>query len=290
GLGGTPYRDGSYAYYMSEPKVTDDAKGVGAFILAATEAEMAATALKGRGDTVVMDAWFNSQTRQNAAGQTESFHYKWQDEANSGFSLFGHVFESYGVKTETLPAPPTLAVLKKAQIYIIVSPDIPVKNPKPHYVAPEDVREVLAWVKQGGVLVLMHNDVNNTEYEHFNKLAEAFGIHFNPVDNNMVPGKDEEMGKLLVPAGNPIFTPKKIFMKEIDSITPTAPAHATMTWQGNTVMAVAKVGKGTVYAVVDPWLYNEYTDGRKLTMDFENYPAARELARWLIEQVPAQSR
>ncbi|MDR3735985.1 MAG: glycoside hydrolase family 88 protein, partial [Acidobacteriaceae bacterium] len=36
GLGGTPYRDGSYAYYMSEPKVTDDAKGVGAFILAAT--------------------------------------------------------------------------------------------------------------------------------------------------------------------------------------------------------------------------------------------------------------
>jgi unsaturated rhamnogalacturonyl hydrolase len=63
-----------------------------------------------------------------------------------------------------------------------------------------------------------------------------------------------------------------------------------MTWQGNTVMAVAKVGKGTVYAVVDPWLYNEYTDGRKLTMDFENYPAARELARWLIEQVPAKSR
>ncbi len=25
-------------------------------------------------------------------------------------------------------------------------------------------------------------------------------------------------------------------------------------------MATAKYGKGTVYAMVDPWLYNEYTD------------------------------
>jgi len=39
GLGGTPYRDGSYAYYLSEKVITDDAKGVGAFILAAVEME-----------------------------------------------------------------------------------------------------------------------------------------------------------------------------------------------------------------------------------------------------------
>jgi unsaturated rhamnogalacturonyl hydrolase len=37
GLGGTPYRDGSYRYYVSEPVVADDYKGVGAFILAAQE-------------------------------------------------------------------------------------------------------------------------------------------------------------------------------------------------------------------------------------------------------------
>lgn len=34
GLGGTPYRDGTFEYYMSEPVVTNDHKGVGAFILA----------------------------------------------------------------------------------------------------------------------------------------------------------------------------------------------------------------------------------------------------------------
>jgi unsaturated rhamnogalacturonyl hydrolase len=37
GLGGTPPRDGSYEYYVSEPVVADDYKGVGPFILAALE-------------------------------------------------------------------------------------------------------------------------------------------------------------------------------------------------------------------------------------------------------------
>lgn len=34
GLGGKPYRNGSYAYYVKEPVVSDDFKGVGPFILA----------------------------------------------------------------------------------------------------------------------------------------------------------------------------------------------------------------------------------------------------------------
>jgi unsaturated rhamnogalacturonyl hydrolase len=37
GLGGSPYRDGSYEYYLSEKVVTNDPKGVGALLLAATE-------------------------------------------------------------------------------------------------------------------------------------------------------------------------------------------------------------------------------------------------------------
>ena len=39
GLGGTPYRDGSYEYYISEPQASDDFKGVGPFILASIEYE-----------------------------------------------------------------------------------------------------------------------------------------------------------------------------------------------------------------------------------------------------------
>lgn len=41
GLGGEPYRDGSYRYYTGEKVTTNDPKGVGAFILAALELEAA---------------------------------------------------------------------------------------------------------------------------------------------------------------------------------------------------------------------------------------------------------
>jgi unsaturated rhamnogalacturonyl hydrolase len=51
-------------------------------------------------------------------------------------------------------------------------------------------------------------------------------------------------------------------------------------------MASAQYGKGTVYAMVDPWLYNEYTDGRKLPATFDNFTAGNELVRWVLEQVP----
>lgn len=41
GLGGNPYRDGSFEYYISEPKKTNDLKGYGPFLMAAVELEKA---------------------------------------------------------------------------------------------------------------------------------------------------------------------------------------------------------------------------------------------------------
>jgi unsaturated rhamnogalacturonyl hydrolase len=41
GLGGEPYRDGSFEYYISEKVIPNDPKGVGPFILAALEMESA---------------------------------------------------------------------------------------------------------------------------------------------------------------------------------------------------------------------------------------------------------
>lgn len=41
GLGGNPYRDGSYEYYVSEPIVENDLKGVGPFIMASLQIENA---------------------------------------------------------------------------------------------------------------------------------------------------------------------------------------------------------------------------------------------------------
>lgn len=287
GLGGDPYRDGSYAYYISEKVATNDAKGVGAFLLASVEMENAQNAKLGRGKTVLLDAWFNSQTRPDAFGQPVSFHYKWNDQSNSGFSLFGHIFNNFGAETKMLYTQPTLAALKLAQVYIIVSPDIPVKNPKPHYVQPKDAEQIAAWVKGGGVLVILENDSANADLEHLNLLAEKFGIHYNNVLRNQVDGNKFEMGKVPIAGGGPIFhDPHTAYMKEICTISVKPPAVPELRDRCDILMATAKYGKGIVYATVDPWLYNEYTDGRKLPAEYDNYAAGKELARWILEQTP----
>lgn len=286
GLGGNPYRDGSYAYYIGEKVVNDDPKGVGAFLLAASEMETVTNARLGRGKTVLLDAWFNSQTRIDPTGRRVLFHYKWDDLTNDGYSLLGHIFRRYGVNTATLAVAPTAAGLAPAQIYIIVSPDIPSKNPNPHYVRAEDADQVAQWVKRGGVLMLFENDPGNADIEHLNLLADKFGIHYNSVLRNHVVGRDEEAGTIPIAAGGPIFQhPYTIFMKDTCSISVRAPARAVLTKNGDVMMATAKYGRGTVFATVDPWIYNEYTDGRKLaTLEHDNFAAGQELVRWIVEQ------
>ena len=287
GLGGNPYRDGSYEYYLSEKVVTNDPKGVGAFLMASNEMDIAARQSVGKGKTVMLDSYFNNETKKDSTGQTISWHYKWDELANGGFSLWGNVFRSYGAKTETLAAAPTAANLKGSHVYIIVDPDTPTETEKPNYVEAKDVKAISEWVKAGGVLVLMGNDFGNCEFDHFNQLANAFGIEFNKDSRNKVPGNDFNMGKLVVTPPHPIFkTARNLYLKEISTLKLKSPAKAVYTDKGDNIMAVVKFGKGTVFAVGDPWLYNEYTDGRKLPADFDNFKAANDLALWLLQQSP----
>ena len=65
----------------------------------------------------------------------------------------------------------------------------------------------------------------------------------------------------------------------------TAPAKAALTDGNMVVVSVAKVGKGTVFAVGDPWFYNEYLDGRKIPSDFDNYKAAEDLVKWVFSKL-----
>jgi unsaturated rhamnogalacturonyl hydrolase len=308
GLGGTPYRSGTYEYYTGEKTQANDSKGIGAFLLAGSEMEQAPTTGLGRDGastllvgskdklavtdrpgarkTVLLDAWFNSQTRKNAAGQTELFHYKWDDDSNSGFAFFGRAFQRYGVNLATETTVPTMADLSKAQIYVMASPDIPVRNPVPHYMDKASGDVIQVWVKAGGVLILMENDVTNSEFNHFNSMSERFGIHFNPVIRNKVDGDHWEMATVMIPAGTGVFEhPHKAYLKEICTIRVSGPAKAVVTDQGDVLMAVAKYGKGTVLAVTDPWVYNEYVDRRnRLPLDYDGFAAAIDLAGWAVRQ------
>ncbi len=285
GLGGNPYRDGSYQYYLSEKVVTNDPKGVGAFLLASNEMEIAGKQSVGKGKTVTLDYYFNNEVKKDSTGQVAPYHYKWEELPNSGFSLWGYLFRSVGVKTEALRDAPTLANLRKTNVYIIVDPDTKEESEQPNFIEPEHIEAITEWVKSGGVLVLMGNDVGNAEFDHFNQLAARFGIQFNKDSRNRVQGNNFAAGKLLVPSAHPIFkTATNLYLKEISTLRVVSPARAVLEDKGDVIMAITKLGRGTVFAVGDPWLYNEYMDGRKLPADFDNYKAANDLTRWLIQQ------
>jgi unsaturated rhamnogalacturonyl hydrolase len=253
--------------------------------MASNEMDIAAKQPIGQGKTVMLDSYFNNEMKKDASGQMVSWHYKWDELPNSGFSLWGNVFRSYGAKTETLREAPTATNLKGSSIYIIVDPDTPTETEKPNYVESKDVKAIADWVKGGGVLVLMGNDVGNAEFDHFNQLAGAFGIQFNKDSRNKVPGNDFTMGRLIVTPPHPIFkTARNLYLKEISTLQLKPPARAVFVDNNDNIMAVAKYGKGTVFAVGDPWLYNEYTDGRKLPPEYDNFKAAQDLALWFIQQ------
>jgi unsaturated rhamnogalacturonyl hydrolase len=289
GLGGNPYRDGSYQYYIGEKIVTNDPKGIGAFLMASSEIEMNRNRALGKGKTVMLDYFFNAETKKDITGWVVPWHYKWEERANGGYSLWGRVFRSFGVNTKSLAEAPTAANLKGTDIYIIVDPDTPQESEHPNYIEAPHIKAIVDWVKGGGVLVFMGNDIGNMEFDHFNQLAKQFGIQFNKDSRNKVPGNDFEKGLLLVPDRNPIFkSAKRLYLKEISTFALTGPAKSVFDDKGDVIMAVAKVGRGTVFAVGDPWFYNEYLDGRKLPSTFDNYQAARDLTRWLISQSPAK--
>ena len=283
GLGGNPYRDGSYVYYLSEPVVTNDAKGVGAFLMASVEMEAAAAGRPGRGKTVLLDSYFNNEYRKDWAGRQAAWHYKWEEMDNGGFSLWGRLFRNLGAKTESLNDAPTAANLKGASVYIIVDPDTKEETAEPHFVEPAHVKAVADWVRRGGVLVLMGNDAGNAEFDRFNSLAREFGIQFNKDSVNRVQGNNFDEGAITVSADNSVFkTARRLYLKEVSTLAVAKPAEVLLRDKGFNVMAVAKRGRGTVFAVGDPWLYNEYVDGRKLPPEFDNFKAAKELSAWLL--------
>jgi hypothetical protein len=236
--------------------------------------------------TVTLDCYFNREVHQNAAGQPERFHYLWEDTANTGFSNWAAVFKKQGAQLQSLNEAPAAANLKGTDVYIIVDPDTKKESTNPNYIATKDINQMARYVKNGGVLVLMANDSANVELPHFNQLATKFGLHFNNDLHNHVIDDDHFADGGLMVTGNPLFkTAKKIFMKDIATLTLSGKAKSILKDGDAVIIAMTKYGKGTVFAVGDPWLYNEYVNGR-LPAEYENDNAANDVTRWLLKQIP----
>ena len=281
GLGGKSYRDGSFDYYASEPKRTNDFKGLGPLISASLELENSHqnfSSAIGKGKVVGLDYYFNDEWKKDKNGKEVKYHYIWEDTANSGYSKLGKVIKNLGAEISEIHTAPLANKLKKSSIYIIVDPDTPQENPHPNYIDETSIKNIVKWIKEGGVLVLFANDKGNCEFKHLNKLAGNFGIHFNEDSRNDVVGKNFDMGQFVNLPDNPVFKGvNKIYLKEIITLKINSPAKAVLTDKSDVIMASNTVGKGFVFAVGDPWLYNEYIDNHKLPVGFENEKAAVNL-------------
>jgi lysophospholipase L1-like esterase len=233
---------------------------------------------------VCLDCFYNNEWRKDAQRRSVRFHYVWEDTTNSGFSILGNIITNLGASVDSLCDAPTGQALKRASIYVIVDPDTPLETEHPNYVEPQAIDAVAEWVNGGGVLVLMANDKGNAEFEHFNQLAARFGIHFNEDSRNKVVSNAYDMGKFDSLPAHPLFKGvKEIYMKEISTLKVQEPAKPVLIDKGDVIIAFATVGKGVVFAVGDPWLYNEYITHRKLPASYENDKAAENLFRWLLE-------
>jgi unsaturated rhamnogalacturonyl hydrolase len=210
------------------------------------------------------------------------FHYLWTDTALSGYSRWGKIFTGRGAKLMTLEKPDA-GVLSKVNIYIIVDPDTTTESKSPNYIMPEEAKAIEQWVKNGGVLALLGNDATNCEFAHFNQLASLFGMTFNHVTLHTVTGDNFEMGASKNLPDHLLFKGvSKIFMKGISSLSIKSPAKPILVENGDVLMAECKYGKGYVFAVGDPWIYNEYIDHDRLPAGFENRKAAENLTDLLL--------
>lgn len=243
----------------------------------------------GSGKVVLLDCFFNNEWKKDAAGHPYRFHYIWSDTANSGFSMLGAIIQRLGASIDTLCQAPTVERLERSDIYIVVDPDTPKETESPHVIDDESLGAIVRWVRGGGTLVLMGNDKGNAEFEHWNQLAMRFGIQFNEDSRNRVTGDKFEDGSFSTFPDHPLFKGvRKIFIKELSTLRLLQPATAVLTDGNDIIMAYSTVGRGSVFAVGDPWFYNEYMDNRKLPDGFDNARAAENLFRWLLQRVPAR--
>jgi unsaturated rhamnogalacturonyl hydrolase len=261
----------------------------------------------GQGKVVTLDEFYNHQVQKG-----KPYHYIWEDTAPSGYSKWGKVWTDNGATIAPLTHAPTADDLAKTSIYIISNPSIPANaaDGQPNYIEEPAISTIETWVKNGGVLVLMANDPGRCEFTHFNNLASRFGITFDGNMRNTAPKATDRPHATFLRErdkfpDHPLFKGlDATYMKEISTIAVKPPAESLFvvdkdpkesvkTDDGagpdkDVIMATAKVGKGFVFAVGDPWVYNEYfnepKDWAKVVpgVHWQNDQAAANLTQWLL--------
>ena len=237
---------------------------------------------KYRQKQVLLDNYFNNEVHSKTG---LPFHYLWTDTAMSGFSQLGEIFKTKGADIQTLKSSPTAKNLKDASVYIIVDADTKEESKNPNFMTLNAADEIAKWVNKGGVLMIMANDFKNAELDSFNILAGKFGMQFNKDQIHPVTNRNWNMGASTNLPEIPLFTNvHKIYLKEVASIVCRGKSFPVFTEQNKVLMAACTYGKGYVFAIGDPWIYNEYIGHWMLPADFDNTQAANNLVEILLKK------
>jgi len=200
-------------------------------------------------------------------------HYKWDGVRPGGFSEFGKLLAGLGAQLKTVRERVTPEVLTGVDVFVIVDPNTPARTTDPKYILPDEIAAIEDWVRAGGRLVLLGNDKGNCEFEHFNQLARRFGIEFLDETYPKVKGKG-----ILIASGDAFIFEgaPEVYMVEIAPLKVSADVKLLLADHGTPIMALAQANRGEVFALGDPWVYNEYIDYKN------NRAVASNLFRYLL--------
>jgi len=222
---------------------------------------------------VGLDRHYHQETRDG-----KSYHYAWEDTQPSGYSELQKLIEALGAATISVPRAASKETLAAIDVYLLVTPGTPTTDPATKPLDDEAIEAIVAWVKAGGVLVLLNNDKDHAEFTQTNKLANRFGITFNQ-DVRFGLGADPKRLQMHTFPDHPFFQGvNKLHMRSICTLSVEPPAEVVYRFEGDAIMAVCAHGKGTVFALGDPWGYNEYIGF------FDNRTALANVFGWLLKR------
>lgn len=202
---------------------------------------------------VGLDRYYHHETRNG-----KPYHYAWEDTSPAGYSQLATLIQGLGARAISVTKPASRETLSGLSVYMIVAPDTQKTVQDPNYLKDDAIEAIVTWVKAGGVLVLLNNDKDHAEFTHMNKLAGRFGVTFNEDVRFGVNADPKNLQMHSFPE-HPFFQGvKKLHMRSICTLSVRPPAEAIYRFQGDGIMALSKFGQGTVFALGDPWGYNEY--------------------------------
>jgi unsaturated rhamnogalacturonyl hydrolase len=217
------------------------------------------------GKTIAVDGWHNNE---------EQLHYRWEGTYGGGYSQFGKILTTMGARLRTIRERISAKSLEGVDCLIIVDPDTPTEAKNPQYLSDAENAAVENWVKAGGRLLLLGNDQGNSEFEYFNRLARRFGVEF--IEKRHLNAAGKSWIKMPVPQQHPIFAGARfVYIEDLAPLkVDTKRASVLLTDNNEAIMAIAEYGKGIVFALGDPWLYNEHIgndDNRKVAQNLFRY-------------------